>query len=53
MPHLTPAPLPAPHPTLQLGGKGANLCEMAHLGLNVPPGFTITTRVCQVRHMQH
>ncbi|PRW32963.1 pyruvate phosphate dikinase [Chlorella sorokiniana] len=30
-----------------LGGKGANLCEMAHLGLNVPPGFTITTKVCQ------
>lgn len=30
-----------------LGGKGANLCEMARLGLNVPPGFTITTRVCQ------
>lgn len=30
-----------------LGGKGANLCEMARLGLNVPPGFTITTEVCQ------
>ncbi|PSC73116.1 pyruvate phosphate dikinase [Micractinium conductrix] len=30
-----------------LGGKGANLCEMAHLGLNVPPAFTITTVVCQ------
>lgn len=30
-----------------LGGKGANLCEMAALGLNVPPGFTITTEVCQ------
>ena len=26
-----------------LGGKGANLCEMAQLGLPVPPGFTITT----------
>lgn len=26
-----------------LGGKGANLAEMARLGLNVPPGFTITT----------
>ncbi|GAX83942.1 hypothetical protein CEUSTIGMA_g11366.t1 [Chlamydomonas eustigma] len=30
-----------------LGGKGANLCEMARCGLNVPPGFTITTEVCQ------
>ena len=30
-----------------LGGKGANLCEMARDGLNVPPGFTITTAVCQ------
>ncbi len=29
-----------------LGGKGANLAEMAHLGLPVPPGFTITTEVC-------
>lgn len=29
-----------------LGGKGANLAEMAKLGLPVPPGFTITTDVC-------
>jgi len=29
-----------------LGGKGANLAEMVRLGLNVPPGFTITTEVC-------
>src|ERR1700704_2029084 len=29
-----------------LGGKGANLAEMANLGLPVPPGFTITTGVC-------
>src|SRR6266498_2172935 len=29
-----------------LGGKGANLAEMAHLGLPVPPGMTITTEVC-------
>ncbi|HBH90136.1 MAG TPA: pyruvate, phosphate dikinase [Hyphomonadaceae bacterium] len=29
-----------------LGGKGANLAEMAKLGLPVPPGFTITTEVC-------
>ena len=35
-----------------LGGKGANLAEMASLGLPVPPGFTITTEVC--RHvMEH
>ena len=30
-----------------LGGKGSNLCEMARLGLPVPPGFVITTQVCQ------
>ena len=29
-----------------LGGKGANLAEMAKLGLPVPPGFTLTTAVC-------
>ena len=29
-----------------LGGKGANLAEMANLGLPVPPGFTISTDVC-------
>jgi pyruvate,orthophosphate dikinase len=29
-----------------LGGKGANLAEMANLGLPVPPGFTITTEAC-------
>ncbi len=29
-----------------LGGKGANLAEMAGLGLPVPPGFTISTEVC-------
>ena len=29
-----------------LGGKGANLAEMANLKLPVPPGFTITTEVC-------
>jgi pyruvate,orthophosphate dikinase len=31
-----------------LGGKGANLAEMASLGLPVPPGFTITTEVCRL-----
>ena len=30
-----------------LGGKGANLAEMAHLKLPVPPGFTITTEACR------
>lgn len=29
-----------------LGGKGANLAEMTNLGIPVPPGFTITTDVC-------
>ncbi|MBF0333549.1 MAG: pyruvate, phosphate dikinase [Alphaproteobacteria bacterium] len=29
-----------------LGGKGANLAEMANLGIPVPPGFTITTELC-------
>ena len=29
-----------------LGGKGANLAEMARIGLSVPPGFTISTEVC-------
>ncbi|MFD8592683.1 pyruvate, phosphate dikinase [Streptomyces sp. NPDC059637] len=31
-----------------LGGKGANLAEMAGLGLPVPPGFTVTTEACRV-----
>ena len=31
-----------------LGGKGANLAEMGKLGLPVPPGFTITTEVCDI-----
>ena len=31
-----------------LGGKGANLAEMGKLGLPVPPGFTITTSVCEI-----
>ena len=29
-----------------LGGKGANLAEMSNMGIPVPPGFTITTEVC-------
>jgi len=31
-----------------LGGKGANLAEMCTLGVPVPPGFTITTEVCNL-----
>ena len=30
-----------------LGGKGANLAEMAGLGIPVPPGFTLSTEVCR------
>lgn len=33
-----------------LGGKGANLCEMARVGLNVPAGLTISTEVCADFH---
>lgn len=35
-----------------LGGKGANLADMAAIGLSVPPGFTITTEVCAAFHQQ-
>ena len=31
-----------------LGGKGTNLAEMARLGLPVPPGFTISTKMCEI-----
>ena len=31
-----------------LGGKGANLSEMGRIGLPVPPGFTISTNVCEL-----
>ena len=31
-----------------LGGKGANLAEMGRIGLPVPPGFTISTKVCDL-----
>ena len=34
------------HMKAQLGGKGANLAEMANIGLPVPPGFTITCQTC-------
>src|SRR5689334_8811804 len=32
----------------ELGGKGAGLAEMTNAGLPVPPGFTISTRVCRL-----
>ncbi|WP_308580807.1 pyruvate, phosphate dikinase [uncultured Parolsenella sp.] len=34
------------HDNYSLGGKGANLAEMARIGLPVPPGFTITCQTC-------
>ena len=36
------------NPKYILGGKGANLSEMGRLGLPVPPGFTISTEVCEL-----
>ena len=36
------------NPKNLLGGKGANLSEMGRIGLPVPPGFTISTKVCEV-----
>lgn len=35
-----------------LGGKGANLCEMTQIGLNVPPGFVISTEAC-IEYLEH
>ena len=35
-----------------LGGKGANLCAMTQIGINVPPGFVITTAAC-VAYLEH
>ena len=35
-----------------LGGKGANLAEMASIGLPVPPGFTITTALCNAYYAE-
>ncbi len=36
------------NPKTFLGGKGANLSEMGRMGLPVPPGFTISTKVCEI-----
>ena len=33
-----------------LGGKGAGLAEMAHIGIRIPDGFTITTEACTAYH---
>ena len=35
-----------------LGGKGANLAEMCRMGLPVPPGFTISTEVCNIYYKE-
>ena len=37
-----------PNPKNILGGKGANLSQMGRMGLPVPPGFTISTNVCDL-----
>ena len=36
------------NPKFFLGGKGSNLSEMGRMGLPVPPGFTISTKVCEI-----
>ena len=36
------------NPKHVLGGKGANLAEMGRLGLPVPPGFIISTEICDL-----
>jgi len=36
------------NPKIFLGGKGSNLAEMVKIGLPVPPGFTISTKVCDL-----
>ena len=36
------------NPKILLGGKGANLSEMGKIGLPVPPGFTISTKACDL-----
>ena len=36
------------NPKNLLGGKGCNLSEMGRMGLPVPPGFTISTKACEV-----
>ena len=36
------------YPKNFLGGKGANLSEMGRMGLPVPPGFTLSTKICEI-----
>src|SRR6201984_1428252 len=36
-----------------LGGKGAGLAEMTNAGLPVPPGFTVSTEVCNIYYREH
>src|ERR1700741_2168185 len=36
-----------------LGGKGAGLAEMTNAGLPVPPGFTISTEVCNIYYKEN
>ena len=36
------------NPKIFLGGKGSNLAEMVKIGLPVPSGFTISTKVCDL-----
>lgn len=36
-----------------LGGKGANLAEMAKIGIPVPPGFTLITEVCHLYYQNN
>jgi pyruvate,orthophosphate dikinase len=36
-----------------LGGKGSGLAEMTNAGLPVPPGFTISTEVCNIYYEQN
>ena len=40
------------HNKMLLGGKGANLCAMTQIGLDVPPGFVITTAAC-LAYLEH
>lgn len=42
----TAKPVPNPDKNI-LGGKGLGLQEMSSVGINVPPGFTLTTALCQ------
>ena len=41
------------YPKNYLGGKGTNLSEMGRMGLPVPPGFTISTKVCDLFYKNH